>query len=126
MRYNDTMDIRIKATNFTLNESVTSYLDERLATITRHLGAEAENARLEVEVGRDAGHSQRGENFFAELQLRIPGGNYARVVGAAETVQAAIDEAKDEMLRKLRTSKREHAGFLRKSGAALKRMLRME
>ena len=52
------MDIRIKATNFTLNDSVSAYLDERLATITRHLGSEADNARLEVEVGRDAGHSQ--------------------------------------------------------------------
>jgi ribosomal subunit interface protein len=120
------MDIRIKATNFQMKEVIQNYLDERLATIERHLGIESENARLEVEVGRDAGHSQHGENWFAELQLRIPGGNYARVVGEAETVQAAIDEAKDEMLRKLRTSKREHAGFIRKSGAALKRMLRME
>jgi ribosomal subunit interface protein len=120
------MDIRIKATNFEIKESVSSYLDERIATIERHLGDEAEKARLEVEVGRDAGHSQRGENWFAELQLRVPGGNYARVVSEAETVQAAIDEAKDEMLRKLRTTKREHTGFLRRSGAALKRMLRME
>lgn len=120
------MDIRTKATNFELKDSVSAYLDERIATIERHLGSESENARLEVEVGREAGHSQKGENWFVELQLRIPGGNYARVMGKAETVQAAIDEAKDEILRKLRTSKREHAGFLRKSGAALKRMLRME
>ncbi len=120
------MDIRIKATNFEIKEAVSTYLDERIATIERHLGAEAENARLEAEVGRKVGHSQNGEVWFAELQLRIPGGNYARVVGEAVTVQAAIDEAKDEMLRKLRTTKREHAGFIRKSGAALKRMLRME
>ena len=120
------MDIRVKATNFGIKESISSYLDERIATIQRHLGAEADKARLEVEIGRDAGHSQRGENWFAELQLRVPGGSYARVVAEGETVQAAIDEAKDEMLRKLRTSKREHAGFLRKSGAALKRMLRMD
>lgn len=120
------MDIRIKSTNFEMNDSVSDYLDERVATIQRHLGADADSARLEIEVGRKAGHSQHGENWFAELQLRIPGGNYARVVGEAETVQAAIDEAKDEMLRKLRTTKREHTGFLRRSGAALKRMLRRE
>lgn len=120
------MDIRIKATNFEMHDSVSDYLDERVATIQRHLGGDADSARLEIEVGRKAGHSQHGENWFAELQLRIPGGNYARVVGEAETVQAAIDEAKDEMLRKLRTTKREHTGFLRRSGAALKRMLRME
>ena len=120
------MDIRIKATNFTISDAVSKYLDERLATVERHLGEGAQKARMEVEIGRDAAHSQRGENWFAEIQLRVPGGNYARVVGTAETIQAAIDEAKDEMLRKLRTTKREHAGFLRKSGAALKRMLRME
>lgn len=109
-----------------MNDSVSNYLDERIGTIERHLGEDAEKTRLEVEVGKDAGHSQRGENFFAEFQIRIPGGNYSRVVGTAETLQAAIDEAKDEILRKLRTNKREHAGFLRKSGAALKRLLRME
>jgi len=77
------MDIRTKATNFELKESVSDYLDGRIATIERHLGIEAQNARLEVEIGRDAGHSQRGENWFAEFQLRIPGGNYARVVAEA-------------------------------------------
>jgi ribosomal subunit interface protein len=120
------MDIRIKATNFTMNDQVSAYLDERLSTIERHLGAEAQTARFEVEVGRDAGHSQQGAHWFAEIQIRIPGGNYARVMAKGEALNAAIDEAKDEMLRKLRTQKREHAGFLRKSGAALKRMLRME
>src|SRR6478736_83777 len=120
------MDIRTKVTNFEMKEAVSTYLEERIATIERHLGEDAKKARLEVEVGRKAGHSQHGENWFAELQLRIPGGNYARVVGEAETIQAAIDEAKDEILRKLRTSKKEHSGFIRKSGAALKRMLRMD
>ncbi len=109
-----------------MREETQIYLDERIATIERHLGEEAKNARFEVELGRDVGHSQRGEVYFTEFQLRIPGGNYARVVSQAETLHAAIDEAKDEILRKLRTSKREHSGFIRKSGAALKRMLRME
>ena len=109
-----------------MNDSVSAYLDDKLATIERHIGSEAEHARLEVEVGRGAGHSQHGENWFTEIQLRVPGGSYARVVGSAETLQAAIDEAKDEMLRKLRTTKKEHTGFIRKSGAALKRMLRMQ
>jgi ribosome-associated translation inhibitor RaiA len=120
------MDIRTKVTNFQLDDQTSAYLDERLAAIERHIGDEAEQTRLEVEVGREAGHSQRGDVWFAEIQVRIPGGNYARVKTQAETVRAAIDEAKDEMLRKLRTQKREHAGFIRKSGAALKRMLRME
>ncbi len=120
------MDIRIKATNFEMNEAVSSYLNERIATIERHLGDEAQKARMEVEVGREAGHSQHGENWVAEFQVRIPGGNYARVVGKAESIQAAIDEAKEEMLRKLRTSKREHSGYLRKTGAAIKKLLRME
>ena len=120
------MDIRIKSTNFEMTPDTQSYLDERLATIERHLGDDARVARIEIELGREAAHSQSGENWFAELQIRIPGGNYARVVAKAEGVNAAIDGAKDEMLRKLRTSKKEKSGFLKKSGAALKRMLRME
>ena len=109
-----------------MTSAITSYLDERLATIERHLGDDAHVARLEVEVGREAAQSQTGDNWFAEFQVRIPGGNYARVVGKDVSINAAIDMAKEEMLRKLRTSKKERSGFLKKSGAALKRMLRME
>jgi ribosomal subunit interface protein len=120
------MDIRIKATNFEMTSTAKAYLDERLATIERHLGSDAAVARVEVEVGREAAHSHNGENWFAEVQIRIPGGNYARVVGKGTSVNVAIDDAKDEVLRKMRTSKKEKSGFLKKSGAALKRLLRME
>ena len=120
------MDIRTKVTDYQMTDAVQRYLDDKVAVIEKHIGERARQARLEIEIGKSGGHSKHGENWFAELQVRIPGGNYARVVCEAETVQAAIDEAKDEMLRKLRTSKIEHTSFLRKSGAALKRMLRME
>jgi ribosome-associated translation inhibitor RaiA len=119
------MDIQIKATNFELNPGISAYLDERIQTIERHLGDDASRTRFEVELGRDAAHSQNGEHWFAEFQARVTGGNYARVVGKGESVNAAIDAAKDDMLRKLRTSKKERAGFLKKSGAALKNLLRM-
>jgi ribosome-associated translation inhibitor RaiA len=118
------MDVRTKVTNFAMSSTVASYLDERVSTIERHLGEDAAKARVEIELGQEAKHSKHGENWFAEFQVRIPGGNYARVVEHAESITAAIDAAKDEMLRKLRTSKKEHTGFIRKTGEKIKRMLR--
>jgi ribosome-associated translation inhibitor RaiA len=42
------------------------------------------------------------------------------------TVNAAIDNAKDELMRQLRQDKKLHSRLWRKSGAFAKRLLRLE
>ena len=118
------MDVRIKTKDFEMTDLTREYLDQRCLTIEKHLGGDADTARCEVEIGRDAGHSKRGENWFAEIQVTLPGSNVVRVVHRGETVNAAIDAAKDEILLKLQKDKTRRFALTRKAGAKLKDWLK--
>lgn len=118
------MDIRIKATDFEMTPGVQDYLDERLQTIEKHLGDGADVARCEIELGRAAGHSQRGENWFSEIQIIIPGKEDLRVVAHAESVNASIDAMKDEILGRVTKNKSKRFALTRKAGARIKDWLR--
>ena len=49
------MDIRIKSTDYDITPEVSRYLEGRTASIEKLLADQAVHARLEIEVGRDAG-----------------------------------------------------------------------
>ena len=123
--YNQRMDIRIKSTDYEITPEVSAYLDEKIGAIEKLLGSDAELARVEIELGRDAGNQRHGEHvWFAEINVGYPGGESIHVSNHESTVNAAIDMAKDEAVRQLRKSRRSHTRFIRKSGAMLKDLMR--
>ncbi len=119
------MDLRIKATDYAITPEVQHYLDNKLAAIEKLLAGEAELARVEVELGCDAGGKRHSEHmWYAEITIRTPGGDDARASNRAASMNAAIDDVKEEIERQLRLNKKLHIRMLRKSGAALKRLMR--
>ena len=125
MVYNICMDIRIKSTDYQMTPEVSRYLDEKIATLEKMLGSEALTARLEVEIARAGGNQRHGEHVWkAEMLLHYPGGPSVRATNHAENVNTAIDDAKEEVARQIRTEKQVHRRMLRKTGAAIKRFMR--
>jgi ribosomal subunit interface protein len=119
------MDIRVKATDYEMTPEVSTYLDDKISAIAKLLASDAELARCEVEIGRDAGNQRHGEHvYFAEFMVTYPGGETVRVTNRESSVNAAIDIAKDETVRQLRKSREARTTFLRKGGAALKKFMR--
>lgn len=119
------MDIRIKATDYEMTSEASAYLDERTAAIEKMLGGDAHAARLEVELGRAAGRPRHGDHlYFAEMHLRYPGGGEVRATNNEPTINAAIDNAKEELLRQLRKERKGSMRTIRKTGAAIKRWMR--
>ncbi len=119
------MDIRIKTTDYQLVPETSSYLDERIAAIERHLGPDADSARVEVEIGRAAGKARHGEYlWFAEFNVSAPGMPSIHAKNHEDSINAAIDQAKEEVVVQLRRSKQAHRRVLRKTGAALKNLLK--
>jgi ribosomal subunit interface protein len=116
------METRIKTTDYQLVPEAEAYLQERLAMIEKLLDADDEATRLDVELGRDTGHKS-GNVYFAEINLLVNGVSMRATVHA-ENVNAAIDQAKDDILNQLRKHKQLHRRILRRSGAALKRFVR--
>ena len=120
------MNIRIKTTGYEMAPETQAYLNERLARIGKLLDRDATLARCEVEIGRDAGNQRHGANlWFAELNIQIPGGRLIRATNRSESINAAIDDAKDEAERQIRRERKLHIRMWRKSGAAFKKLLRM-
>ena len=119
------MEIRIKTTGYEITPEVSDYIGVKVGAIEKLLGNDAELARVEVEVGRDAGNQRHGEHvWFAEFIVSYPGGEMIRATNRESTVNAAIDIAKDETVRRLRKSRQAHVRLLRKGGAAIKNLLR--
>ena len=105
-----------------------NYLDSRIASLEKILGGDAPLARLEVELGRDAGRPRHGANiYFAEMRVVIPG--HAHAVYArnnSESVHGAIDDVKEEAERQLRRERKLHIRLYRKTGGAVKRWMRFD
>lgn len=121
------MDIRTKSTDYQMTPEVSDHLDEKLAHIEKMIGAEADQSRIEVELGRATGHHKHSEYLYvAEIQLIRPG--IARLVAKNHepTIDAAIDNAQEELVRQLRQEKRFHERLWRRGGAFAKRLLRFE
>lgn len=117
------MDIRIKATDYQLTHEVSAYLDARIDTIEKSLAEHADHARCEVEIGRIAGHPKRGEIWFAEFNV-VAGGKRIRATAESESVNEAVEQAKDEIIRQIRKHQQLHRRLLRKGGSIVKSMLR--
>ena len=117
------MDIRIKTTDYQLVPETSTYLDERTASIEKALGNDADATRLEVEVGRMTAH-KHGDVWFAEINLMQPGVKLVNARAEAESINAAIDQVKEEISNQLRKGRSAHRRIIRKTGAAVKNLLK--
>lgn len=119
------MDIRVKATNYELTSEVEKYLDERLRSLEKFIGADLDVVRCEVELGRDAGRPRHGKNlWFAEIAVIIPGRDRVYARNNSESINGAIDDVKEEIERQLLRYRKLHRRIFRKGGAILKRIMR--
>ncbi len=107
---------KLKASDYEMTSEVSDYLNDKIATIEKMV---EEPARCEVEIGRAVGHSQQGNVWKAEI-IVDQGGERLVAVAMGESVNAAIDVAKDEILQQLRKSKGKHVAMARRVGARIK------
>jgi ribosomal subunit interface protein len=121
MSYNRYMDIRIKTSDYEMTSEVAAYLDEKIASLERLIKDGA--ARCEVEIGRAVGSSQQGDVWKAEIIVHQFGERFV-AIAKEESINAAIDIAKDEMLQQLRKNKDRGTTLTRRMGAKLKKMAR--
>ena len=118
------MDIRIKTSDYEITTEVSAYLNEKIVAIEKILSDDAGTARCEVEVGRAVGSSQQGNVWRAEF-IVMHGGERLRAEAMGESVNAAIDIAKDEILQQLRKSKGRSQTLSKRIGGRLKRWARL-
>lgn len=116
------MTIRTKTVDYKMTSDISSYLDTKVTAITKLAG---DGARVEVELGRDAGKPRHGKNiFFTEFCVVRPGEPRVCSRNNGESINESIDDAKDEMVRQLKKLKTKGKSTARKEGRKVKRALR--
>lgn len=99
------MKIIIKGTNLELSPNISQYLEEKIGGLEKflqHFNPELIEAR--VEIGKIARGQRQGDIFRAEVNLSVDG-RLLRVEETAESLTAAIDLARDELAREIKTYK---------------------
>lgn len=118
-----TMNIHTKATNLTITPDIQDYLDKKMTSLDRLIDPNDTSVSCQVELSKTTNHHKSGDVFRAEINLRKDGKQF-RAVSEQESIMAAMDEAKDEIVRELSSFKSKQMTMMRRGGAAIKSMMR--
>ncbi|MDP2593758.1 MAG: HPF/RaiA family ribosome-associated protein [bacterium] len=115
------MNISIKATGHTLSLETRELVESKFAKLGKLVG---EGAQLSCEIEESIAAVRAGARYRAEGNLSV-GGQLYRAEALGDTLEGAVDRARDELLSELRKSRGKERGFAKRGGAALKRLLRL-
>jgi ribosomal subunit interface protein len=115
------MKTNIKATNIVITPETQEYLDKKLQMIERI--ASAKNLFCEVELGKTTNHHNQGDIMRAEINCTMDG-KYFRSVSEQDSLHAAIDLAKDEILEEIKAFKTKRTTLVRRGGAMMKNIIK--
>lgn len=108
------MRIIIKATKVNLTENLRRLIREKILSLEKFLeeilkkedvfDGKKPRAEAFIEVGKPSTHHRKGDVFYAECQISLPG-EEVRAVAERKNLELAITEVKDELQRQLKKYK---------------------
>ena len=117
------MNTKIKVTNVELTPAIQDYLNKKVATFDKLINKKDESAALNVILAKITRHHQKGDIFKAEMNLHISGKVF-QASSEEQDIFVAIDFAKDEMVRELRSYKDKKIGVIKRGGAEVKKIIK--
>lgn len=118
------MKINLKTKNFGLTPSIKNYLEQKLNSLNKFLPSD-ESIAADVELSKTTKHHQKGDVFRAEVNLTVPG-RLIRAAAEQWDLRVAIDKAKDELQREIKSNKEKKISLYRKGARLFKKLLRAE
>ncbi len=128
------MRIVIKATGIKLTDGLRVLVREKISDLEKFLeeilkredvfnGREPRTEAF-VEIGKPSGHHRKGDVFYAECQIPLPGKG-VRAVAKRENLKLALTEVKDELQRQLKKYKESQKARLERNQRKLKKDLKI-
>lgn len=110
------MRIQLTATRLDLTPALREYVLGKLKPLAKFLSRYEASGELTlfVEVARTTKHHRRGEVFYAEATLALPGEPTIRIEEYDATIRAAIDRVKDRLRMELSKRKDKNASRTKK------------
>lgn len=87
------MKINIQGTGIDLTEPIKKYVEDKINGLTKFFDR---IQSADVDVGMQSHHHQKGQVYYAEVNLSTPG-KMIRVVKECEDLYKAIDKVKDHL-----------------------------
>jgi putative sigma-54 modulation protein len=87
----------IQATNLELTDAIRTYVTEKVESLSRFT-KKFDPCDAAIEIGKTSAHHNKGDIYFAEMTVSIPG-DTVRTHVEKDDLYAAIDEAKDDVKR---------------------------
>ena len=100
---------KIKGTNIDLTPEIKLYVQEKLDMLDKYLG-NLVPLNCDVEVGLQNKHHQKGDIYFAEISIEVPG-EILRVEKTEKELYKAIDKVKDHLARSIKKYKQKKLGI---------------
>ncbi len=113
----------LKGTGIGLTPVIEGAVDRAAQALDRYVASDDTSAIAEFEVSRTTNHHKSGDIFRTEINFHSRIGTF-RVESEKDDLIAAIVAAKDELVEVLRSKKSKNVDFIRRSGVAVKNMLR--
>ncbi len=117
------MNITIKATKYRLTPETEAIIQKKLSAPLRLLGEDSERALLEIDVEEAPPEGRSSEPCRLVARLAIDGKMY-HAKAVKPTPESAADRVRSELEAEIRKDRGREKTFVRRSGAAIKRMLR--
>lgn len=95
------MIINLHGTGIDLTPAIKAYAEKKINTLTKFFD---NITQADIDLGRRSNHHHKGEVFYAEVNLHIPG-TILRVVKEEEKLYKAIDKVKDHLKIELESAK---------------------
>ena len=117
------MKINIKTTNIDLTEALSDYVDQKMRQMEKFIQVDDDSVLCDVEIGTTTKHHQSGKIFRAEINLCMAGKDF-RAVSEKEDLYVAINDAKEEIIEIIKTSKTKQRTRLRRGSEKIKNILK--
>jgi len=116
------MNTNIKATNIPLTEAITEFVNKRLSSLEK-FAKDNEEISVYVEVGKTTKHHKQGEYFRAEFHVVISGTEFY-TFSEKEDLYKAVDDAKEQVVRKITNRKDRQKTLFKRGALAVKKMIK--
>lgn len=117
------MNITIKATHQDITLEMRELVEEKFSTLDKLL-MRSTDPSLACEIEESIAVERSGAKYRVEGNLSVDGKLF-RAEATGTTLEDAVDQVRDGLSREVQRAQGKRQGLLRRSGAALKRMLRL-
>ena len=105
-----------------LTSAITDYVNKRLVGIEKFV-KEGEEMTAYIEVGKTTNHHKQGDIFRAEFNIEIPGAKFY-TFSEKEDLYTAIEDAKEEIVRQIKTNKDRKQTLWKRGATSIKKMIK--